>query len=294
MSDNEQKVEIKSDEGFKSIGMSQYFKDTNLDTRYLKLLSFVVVTAILSIYLIVIFSNKRVVGIDSKPVGSPDFRHDVPLVSPDLIARQKNGALKGSGVYVPPTGLINVTNLRSALNLPVGTEGKAILVSGGTDGLIKAKILKPVLVDNEPLIPENAVLIGVGKSGEDRLFVEFQKIVLPTGETYKITAQAFESDDKIQGIKGSIVGTRSKKMMMAMGLGFLGGMADGMRENTSGSYFSNQKPTTRDAALAGASKAALDQSEAYLEEMKKSPNIIQVKSGTEFYFIVDDEKRKEN
>ena len=79
-----------------------------------------------------------------------------------------------------------------------------------------------------------------------------------------------------------------------MGLGFLGGMADGMRENTSGSYFSNQKPTTRDAALSGASKAALDQSEAYLEEMKKSPNIIQVKSGTEFYFIVDDEKRKEN
>ena len=83
-------------------------------------------------------------------------------------------------------------------------------------------------------------------------------------------------------------------MMMAMGLGFLGGMADGMRENTSGSYFSSRKPTTRDAALSGASKAALDQSEAYLEEMKKSPNIIQVKSGTEFYFIIDDEKRKEN
>lgn len=67
-----------------------------------------------------------------------------------------------------------------------------------------------------------------------------------------------------------------------------------MRENTSGSYFSSQKPTTRDAALSGASKAALDQSEAYLEEMKKSPNIIQVKSGTKFYFIIDDEKRKEN
>jgi len=165
-------------------------------------------------------------------------------------------------------------------------------MDGGTDGLVKARILKPVLMDNEPVIPENSVLIGVGKSGEDRLFIEFQKIVLPTGETYKVRAQAFENEDKVQGIKGSIVGTRSKKMMMAMGLGFLGGMADGMRENTSGSYFSTQKPTTRDAALSGASKAALDQSEAYLEEMKKSPNIIQVKSGTEFYFIVDEEKEK--
>ena len=294
MSDTEQKVEIKSDEGFKSIGMSQYFKDTNLDPRYLKLLSFAVITAIFSTYLIVILKNKRVVGIDSKPVGSPDFRHEVPIASPGLIARQNNFSGNKPGYYEPPKNRINITNLRSDLTLPVGTEGKAILVSGGTDGLIKAKILKPVLVDNEPLIPENAVLIGIGKSGEDRLFVEFQKIVLPSGETYKITAQAFENDDRIQGIKGSIVGTRSKKMMMAMGLGFLGGMADGMRENTSGSYFSSQKPTTRDAALSGASKAALDQSEAYLEEMKKSPNIIQVKSGTEFYFIIDDEKRKEN
>lgn len=294
MSDTEQKVEIKPDEGFKSIGMSQYFKDTNLDPRYLKLLSFVVITAIFSTYLIVILRNKRVVGIDSKPVGSPDFRHEVPLTSPDLIARQNNIGPNKTRFYEPPKNRINITNLRSDLTLPVGTEGKAILVSGGTDGLIKAKLLKPVIVDNEPIIPENAILIGIGKSGDDRLFVEFQKIVLPSGETYKITAQAFENDDRIQGIKGSIVGTRSKKMMMAMGLGFLGGMADGMRENTSGSYFSNQKPTTRDAALSGASKAALDQSEAYLEEMKKSPNIIQVKSGTEFYFIVDDEKRKEN
>ncbi len=294
MSDTEQKVEIKSDEGFKSIGMSQYFKDTNLDPRYLKLLSFAVITAIFSTYLIVILKNKRVVGIDSKPVGSPDFRHEVPIASPGLIARQNNSGGNKPGYYEPPKNRINITNLRSDLTLPVGTEGKAILVSGGTDGLIKAKILKPILVDNEPIIPENAVLIGIGKSGEDRLFVEFQKIVLPSGETYKITAQAFENDDRIQGIKGSIVGTRSKKMMMAMGLGFLGGMADGMRENTSGSYFSSQKPTTRDAALSGASKAALDQSEAYLEEMKKSPNIIQVKSGTEFYFIIDDEKQKEN
>jgi len=293
MTDQEITVEIKPDVGFLSIGESLYFKDTNLDTRYLKLLSFVVISAIVSIYLFVIFSKRKVVGIASAPVNSPEMRIEVPMASPALIAIQKNNANGNRITYMPPKNRINVTNLRSSLSLPVGTEGKAILVSGGTDGLVKARILKPVLMDNEPVIPENSVLIGVGKSGEDRLFIEFQKIVLPTGETYKVRAQAFENEDKVQGIKGSIVGTRSKKMMMAMGLGFLGGMADGMRENTSGSYFSTQKPTTRDAALSGASKAALDQSEAYLEEMKKSPNIIQVKSGTEFYFIVDEEKEKD-
>ena len=53
-----------------------------------------------------------------------------------------------------------------------------------------------------------------------------------------------------------------------------------------------RRPTARDAALAGASKAALDQSQAYLEEMKKSPNIIEVKAGTEISVMTDEPKQK--
>ena len=149
-------------------------------------------------------------------------------------------------------------------------------------------------MDGEPLIPENSVLFGRGKSGEERLYVEFNKVIFPTGESYSILAQGFDVADKILGLKGAIVSVKAKKMGMAMGLGFIGGMADGLRETSGSSFFTNQKPTLKDAALSGASKAALDQSAAYLEEMKKSPNIIEVKVGTEFVIIIDEPKKKEN
>ncbi len=71
-------------------------------------------------------------------------------------------------------------------------------------------------------------------------------------------------------------------------------MADGLRETSGSSFFVTQKPSVKDAALGGASKAALDQSAAYLEEMKKSPNIIEVKSGSEFLIIIDEPKPKGN
>jgi len=284
-------VEIKSDEGIRSIGLSEYFKHSKLDTRYVKLLSFTVIISVIAVYVFIVLKQRKIVGYSSKEFSTPEFSREVPLSAPNIVTHvNSKQSSKGRSGY--PQNKINVLNLRSISDLPLGTEGKAILVSGGTDGLVKAKVLKPIIVDSEPLIPENSILFGNGKSGEDRLYVEFRKVILPTGEVFKLIAQAFDTDDKIQGLKGAIVGSRTKKMGMAMGLGFLGGMTDGLRE-TSGSMFMAQKPTVKDAALAGASKAALDQSEAYLEEMKKSPNIVQVKSGTEFYIIVDEEKKKE-
>jgi hypothetical protein len=190
-------------------------------------------------------------------------------------------------------GKIKVLNLRSVSEVPVGSEVKAVLVSGATDGIVKARLMAPLLVDGDPILPEKSVLFGRGKSGEDRLFVEFSKVIFPTGEAYPIRAQAFDLSDNIQGLKGALVGKRTLKMAGAMAFGFLGGMADSLQD-TSGSRFMQQRPSVRDAALAGTSKAALDQSQAYIEEMKKSPNIIEVQTGTEFIIITDEPKRKEN
>ena len=78
-----------------------------------------------------------------------------------------------------------------------------------------------------------------------------------------------------------------------MGFGLLGGMADGLQD-TSGSMFAyERKRSLKDAALSGTSKAALDQSQSYMDEMKNAPNIIEVKRGTEFYLLFDEPKKKE-
>ena len=296
MADVTSTVEIKADKGTESIGLNKYFENgQNFDKKNFKIMAYVILALILSVFVTGLFGKRKIVGKNSKELSSPPLSREVPLTVPRILNNSDNvNVITGKTFDYSNQRKIKVLTLRALSEIPVGSETKAILVSGGTDGIVKAKLTQSLIVDGEPLIPENSILFGKGKSGEERLYVEFNKVIFPSGESFQILAQSFDPSDKIQGLKGAIVGTRAKKMGMAMGMGFLGGMADGMRETSGSSLFMNQKPTVKDAALSGASKAALDQSEAYLEEMKKSPNIIEVKSGTEFIIIIDEPKKKEN
>jgi hypothetical protein len=220
---------------------------------------------------------------------------DSPAISPKLLTeRDLVNVIQRPKVEKSTFGKIQIVSLHTVSEIPIGSEVRAVLVSGATDGIVKAKLTAPLLVDGEPILPERAVLFGKGKSGDERLFLEFQKVILPDGQAYPIHALGFDVSDKILGLKGDVVGTRTKKMAAAMGFGFLGGMASGLQSTSGSSMFGyTQTPSARDAALAGASKAALDQSQAYIEEMKQSPNIIEVKSGTELVVIFDEPKKKE-
>ncbi len=295
MADETKTVEIKTDTGTASIGVSSYFDNKgNFSQRHFKVTSFVTIALILSVFVTGLFNKRKIMGKNSKELPIPNFTREVPITPPQILNNVNSVNVvgrRGNGTY---QGKIKVLTLRGLSEIPIGSEAKATLVSGGTDGIIKAKLTQPLVVDGEPIVPENSILFGKGKSGDERLYVEFSKVIFPTGESYSILAQAFDQSDKIQGLKGSVVGSRSKKMGMAMGLGFMGGMADGLRDTSGSSFFITQKPSVKDAALGGASKAALDQSAAYLEEMKKSPNIIEVKSGSEFFIIIDEPKKKDN
>ncbi len=296
MAEDIKTVEIKADSGTESIGLSQYFENgQNYDKKNFKITAYVTLALILAVFVTGILGKRKVVGKNSKELSSPPLSREVPLTVPRILNNSDSvKVISRKNVDYSTLRKIKVLTLRALSEIPVGSETKAILVSGGTDGIVKAKLTESLIVGGEPLIPENSILFGKGKSGEERLYVEFNKVIFPSGESFQILAQSFDPSDKIQGLKGSIVSTRAKKTGMAMGMGFLGGMADGMRDTSGSSLFMNQKPTVKDAALSGASKAALDQSAAYLEEMKKSPNIIEVKSGTEFIIIIDEPKKKEN
>ena len=295
MADVTKAVEIKSDVGTKSIGVSDYFENGNsFDKKHFKIMAYLTLALILSVFVTGLLGKRKITGKNSKELSSPSLSREVPLTVPRILNNLENvNVISRKTSEFSEQRKIKVLTLRALSEIPVGSETKAILVSGGTDGIVKAKLTQSLIVDGEPMIPENSILFGKGKSGEERLYIEFNKVIFPSGESFQILAQSFDPSDKIQGLKGAIVGTRGKKMGMAMGLGFLGGMTDGLRD-TSGSLFISQKPTVKDAALSGASKAALDQSAAYLEEMKKSPNIIEVKSGTEFVIIIDEPKKKEH
>ncbi len=295
MTDETKTVEVKADIGTQSIGMSSYFESKGgSEVRHFKIMTYVTLALILSVFVTGLFNKRKITGQNSKELPAPSFSREVPITAPQILNNISPVNVVGRRNAGSAQGKIKVLSLRGLSEIPIGSEVKAVLVSGGTDGMIKAKLTGPLLVDGEPIVPENSILFGRGKSGDERLYVEFSKIIFPTGESYSILAQAFDQSDKIQGLKGSVVGSRSKKMGMAMGLGLMGGMADGLRDTSGSGFFITQKPSLKDAALGGASKAALDQSAAYLEEMKKSPNIIEVKSGSEFLIIIDEPKNKDN
>lgn len=296
--DQMETVKIKPDQGTESFGMNTYLAamEGRFDSRGYRSSLFVAL-ALMAVLAIAMMMSKKMgtVQTSGKELSAPQLSRDDSGISSKLLTeRDLTNVIRRPRVDSSQLGKIKVVSLRSLSEIPVGSEVKAVLESGATDGIVKARLMAPLLVDGEPLLPENAIIFGKGKSAEERLFVEFTRVIFPTGESFPIRAQGFDVSDKILGLKGAVVGTRTKKMAAAMAFGFLGGMADGL-QNTSGSLFlSGKKPSARDAALSGASKAALDQSQAYIEEMKRSPNIIEVKAGTELVVIIDEPKQKED
>ncbi len=291
-------VEIKADHGTESLGRNAYFAamEGQFDSKGFRSSLIVMFGLMAVIVLVMVWTRKSVtVQKTGKELPIPQVNHDDLTLSPKLLTERDlvNVIRRGRGES-SAMGKIRVLNLRSLSEIPVGSEIKAVLESGATDGIVKARLTSPLFVEGEPILPENAIIFGRGRSGDERLFVEFTKVIFPSGESFAILAQAFDVGDKILGLKGAIVGTRTKKMAAAMAFGFLGGMADGLQDTSGSVFLSSKRPTVRDAALSGTSKAALDQSKAYIEEMKNSPNIIEVKSGTGLVVIVDEPKTQED
>jgi hypothetical protein len=281
-------------------GQAAYFRTWNglKETCSIRTVKFLALPAgiALSIFTYFFSAQKDVADTRGSEVRAPGVSSGASSINlPILEEKDIPNRISRPRVASGAMGKIKVFNLRQLSDVPVGTEARATLESGATNGIVKAKLLSAMEVDGEPLLPEGATIFGKGKSSEERLYVEFTKVIFPTGESFSIRGQAFDVEDKILGLKGSLVGTRTKKMGMAIGFGVLGGMTDALQD-TSGSslYGGYQRKSMRDAALTGASKAALDQSQAYMGEMKISPNIIEVKKGTQFYLIIDEPKQKDN
>lgn len=280
-------------------GQGAYFRTWNGLKETLSVSALKVLALPIAIVLgIVTFFSGRKEAQDQRgrTVAVPTITQDVPIIEARILdGRQTPNQLQAPRIGRGVVGRIKVFRLSQLSEIPVGSEARAILESGASNGIVKARLLSALKVDGDAILPERTTIFGRGRSSEERLYVEFHKAVFPSGESIEIRGQAFDVRDKILGLKGSLIGTRSKKMGLAIGFGVLGGMADGL-QSTSGSspWGVQEKKSMRDAALSGASKAALDQSTAYIEEMKNAPHIIEVKTGTEFYLIIDEPMRKEN
>ncbi|MBK9293313.1 MAG: TrbI/VirB10 family protein [Oligoflexia bacterium] len=194
-------------------------------------------------------------------------------------AQRRNG-----NSLVLNSGIKRVSFLNTQ-KIPSGSEVTAQLSSGGSNGTVKAVLSENLVVDGDVLAPKNSILIGQGQSSDERLYIVFTKMIKPEQSEIKIKAQAFDSKDRILGLKGSKVGDFAFKIAASSGLFFLSGMAEGMQNSTG--VLGQEKKSVRDAALQGVAQASVEHGRKLVDNMNNK-TVIEVKHSTPIVVIFDE------
>lgn len=214
-----------------------------------------------------------------------------PIQNDDGRRNKKTSSESGSGNKRQSVDKIQSIDLRTQVSPPAGSESFATLISGGANGMVKAMLSENLMLNGDLYAAKNSILIGKGTSSDQRLFIQFSRIVSPEGKAKKISAQAYDFSDRIRGLIGKKVSDRMFKIAASSALIFLGGMADSMQSSEPNMLGSAPKKSMRDAALGGVAQATTEHGRRYLEEINQE-NRIEVKSETQFVVIFEDEEDK--
>lgn len=192
---------------------------------------------------------------------------------------------KRANTVIRRFGGLEVVKRDTALQIPPGSIAKARLISGASNGLVKAQLIEDLSFNGEMLAEVGTIVVGNGSSTEDRLMIDFGKMVLKDGTVQSVRAQACDSSDKMVGLKGSKVSKYGAALAAGIGLNFAGGLAQGLQETQVQNGMVTKKADLKNAALNGAASASIEQSKDILEKWKQQKTVIEVKSGTEICLI---------
>lgn len=205
----------------------------------------------------------------------------------DAKQMETGGRRSRAGVPLKLAGPKLISRSRN-VQIPPGTLVRAELVTGASNGPVKAVLKDDLRVSGETLIEAGSTILGRGSSTEDRLFVTFTKVLHKDGDISQIAAEAADQSDKTMGLKGSKLASRAIKLGANVGLKFISGASQALQE-TEGQYGATiKKPTMRNALLNGTAEAALEESNQIASEYKNSVPVIEVKAGTEFLLFFAD------
>jgi hypothetical protein len=206
------------------------------------------------------------------------------LVQNQRTTSGKRGAKGEQAISLGP----QIVGPSTSIIIPVGTSAIAELASGASNGPVKAKLLQNITIGSDTLVEAGATLFGRGDSSEERLFIGFQKIILPDGTVIKIRAHACDSSDQIVGLKGSKISDKTFQIAGGIGLGFIGGLSEGLENSKNVGGIEIHDNSLRDAALNGAARASLEESKELLNAAKQKKTIIEVPNKTSFVVLFDE------
>jgi type IV secretory pathway VirB10-like protein len=232
-------------------------------------------------------------AVEIKPPEASQVSVSIPNVSFDSYsAPSESERIKGRnkkravGVVVRLPGLQKLDRKHTG-DIPPGSTVKAVLITGASNGPVRAEVKESLQVQGETMVPAGATLLGAGQSGDDRLIVRFNQIIFKDGSFDTIQAQAADSDDKIAGLHGSRVGSYAVRYGAAIGLNFVGGMAEGLQDRDVVGQQVVTRPDAKNALLNGTSKATLELAQDTMSNIKSKPPVIEVPAGKEILVIFE-------
>lgn len=171
------------------------------------------------------------------------------------------------------------------IKIPPGMMVKAQLLSGASNGLVKAEIKEALIIAGETLVESGTIAVGKGSSSNSRLYIKFDKLVYRDGTVESAQAEATDGTDKTVGLKGSQVGYQTLRLAAGIGLNFAGGAAAVLQETEGQQGAVITKPTMKNALLNGAGKASIDQSQDMMQSLKNEAPVIEIPEGQTFYIL---------
>ena len=90
------------------------------------------------------------------------------------------------------------------------------------------------------------------------------------------------------GLKGSKLGSKALSLAGSLGLGFLGGLSDGLQDSEGQQGVLVRQPSLKNALLNATATTALEESQQMMSDLKNNIPVIEVPSGTSFYLLFGD------
>lgn len=292
MENNEKSVEIATEPKIESrFGFGQ--KNKVLSSQTTKVCSIICGVSLVIVFLIkspdqVTQEGPGVKTPEVSEVGSGADRDTLETYS----AARENNRLNEQNKRRKKTVIVNLPGLqkidrRHAGQIPPGSLIKAVLITGASNGPVRAETTEALRIQGETLIPAGATLLGVSGSTDERLMIKFTQVVFKDGSFENIQAQAADAEDKTVGLRGSKVGRYAMKYASAVGLNFVGGMAEVLQDREAVGQQVVTKPTAKNALLNGASKATLEMANETMTDLRNSAPIIQISAGQEIFVIFE-------
>lgn len=176
---------------------------------------------------------------------------------------------------------------RPKIAIPPATNLPAVLLTGASDGIVRARVIQAVSVNGEVAIEEGSILTGQATSTEDRLLITFNKLIDKDGGIRTIQAQAYDKKDNLAGIAGAKLKNNTLKFLGGVGLNFLGSMSEGLQDREGQQGVVVKKSSIKNALLEGTSRTALDQSREIMSDLKNNRPQVRLDEGVEILIFFE-------